>query len=1594
MGAPVLLVHDDIATIAAVRRLLTREGYEVILATSVADALIGFGHHLPVLVVLAPAVEGGRGHGVLEELLQHPAGKKARVLLLGEPIAGFSAPVAPLPLDGTGFMAQVTSLVRAPTEADAWHVVENRSLPVSGRGAPADDATSWHATAPHPVAGDPALANALFGDLTPLHPPDWKPAATTRKERTGQVEAQQREGQTTLLMFSALKLPHQEEAQAKASLDSALGTGKAAAGNGWGGATPTSAPAAAVDGAGAGAPVPGEEAAEALAGTQPLPGSNDVEAEVRAETERLAQLEIEAALAREQAELSPQMGRLAWTEASVSPKVVPRAGAALRLGDEGFFDVDTPEASQDAGLLAEAPFASVAPETPSWMELPPDPEMENTARTAERWTELAPSEPVDAGAAPEESESWTAVGEEGSQWGTEAEQGMNSPEAGVPGAFGPTDRGGAPQTPGEAGKAAWDAAARSEVDSGDGDLSGSGAAAGEADVVPSAWDVLEAELQASGRAREAEEAGLSSDETAVAEGLGEEWDDSEAANTLILGGSADDDDDGVDGAEAGASGASAAESAASPAMAPGSDEDWSSAAPDAGGDLSVANTVASATNVGTDWFDSDIESASAATSAGPAMLEEASGAEAEAEAGWDGSSDAAQPLTLDGGPTDTGVATSALLSQWQVQQEEAERQLAEAHERVRTVRAELEKEAALRREVEQQVVEAREVGDSLRGVLDREAALRIEAEAACEHESSLRLAAEELAEAARLRELALEQERSREVELRLAAEHQVQALHERLAALEEAHSRAETLRLEAEAQRELVHQRDAELEDLREQLATLQAKLDEAQSRAGSEARERATVDAAARAALGRIEEREHDFTELRAQLEALKAEVREQARLRAEAETRASEADAHAREEAETRAEMETRALDAEARAEAQEQARVAAEARAREAAALGDEAQVRSDAEALARSELQVRLEKLEARLREEVKARTSAETRTRAAMQALKEVQVRLEAEVAGRVEAEARAETEAKARRDADSRAQSAQTATSSAEDRANAEILAREAAESRAEAEAEARLAAETRATSEASARAEAEERAASEAKARAEVEERAEKEARLRAEAESRAETEAKQRAEAEARVQQAATEVAARAEVRLKAESQQRAAAEARIEEEAHARNAAESALDTFKRRLEQARQASEALRQELTREREAREAVEKALEALRAEKAQLEAESTEQRLRSERERAELEERGHREAEEAAAQARAALLPLETPPGRPELAVSRSGSVTQDGLAKLVFRLCEARMEMRLELKVMNALRVLWLRDGALVGAVSSAPGESLVDRARADGLIDARQEGELRLVRSATTGALLDALRGRGYLRESESVPLVQRYTEQVFLDALAEPSTLYRLVPEPAPHEVALAAATRPPLHLLAEALRNTLTAESLLAAAGSLRARVFRGDIHLGPEDFGLPPRDLQLLSQVDGAHTLEALLLGAGLPQESALKTLAVARTLGLITLQAASGEDTGELPPELDVRRLESKFEEVQEADYFTVLGLARTAGSEEVKRAYELLAAEFHPLRFAGHPDPALQHRAQQIRSVLSEAAQALGDDRLRAEYARSLLD
>lgn len=343
--------------------------------------------------------------------------------------------------------------------------------------------------------------------------------------------------------------------------------------------------------------------------------------------------------------------------------------------------------------------------------------------------------------------------------------------------------------------------------------------------------------------------------------------------------------------------------------------------------------------------------------------------------------------------------------------------------------------------------------------------------------------------------------------------------------------------------------------------------------------------------------------------------------------------------------------------------------------------------------------------------------------------------------------------------------------------------------------------------------------------------------------------------------------------------------------------------------------------------------------------------------------------------------------------PGRRSLGLPRNGSVGLQQLAHLVATLAEAQADARVELGVRGGTRTLWFKKGALHGAESSFDHESLVDRARRDGLIDARQEAELRLLRTATPREQLEAMKARGYLREIEAIPLLQRATEAVALEAFSEETTQYRLSDDPPSSQVLLVAVPRATLPLLAEALRRSLPADSLLERLGGAEAICVATDHELDLRAVGFADKERKMLSWVDGEASVEDLTLAAGLKQEQAFRTLLVAKLLGIIEVKAP--DKPAPAPSgDLDVRRLEAKYDEVQDADYFTILGLTRGASSEDVQRAARRLAEEFDPIKYTGHPDASLQQRAQVVSSLIDEAARALEDERRRAEYARHLLD
>jgi curved DNA-binding protein CbpA len=68
--------------------------------------------------------------------------------------------------------------------------------------------------------------------------------------------------------------------------------------------------------------------------------------------------------------------------------------------------------------------------------------------------------------------------------------------------------------------------------------------------------------------------------------------------------------------------------------------------------------------------------------------------------------------------------------------------------------------------------------------------------------------------------------------------------------------------------------------------------------------------------------------------------------------------------------------------------------------------------------------------------------------------------------------------------------------------------------------------------------------------------------------------------------------------------------------------------------------------------------------------------------------------------------------------------------------------------------------------------------------------------------------------------------------------------------------------------------------------------------------------------------------------------------------------------------------------------DFYDVLGLAKTASADEIRKAYLKLARERHPDRFR---DPVEKERAQEFFKDLTEAFNTLGNDRTRRAYDAS---
>jgi len=305
-------------------------------------------------------------------------------------------------------------------------------------------------------------------------------------------------------------------------------------------------------------------------------------------------------------------------------------------------------------------------------------------------------------------------------------------------------------------------------------------------------------------------------------------------------------------------------------------------------------------------------------------------------------------------------------------------------------------------------------------------------------------------------------------------------------------------------------------------------------------------------------------------------------------------------------------------------------------------------------------------------------------------------------------------------------------------------------------------------------------------------------------------------------------------------------------------------------------------------------------------------------------------------------------------------------------------------------------------LREGDLVTAVSTSEEESLLAFLGVRG--DLPRDMVQRLAgKFAPFGRHAGAaLVAHGYLRQDHLWPTLRSHAEWVLGRVLqiqsgpvaVEADPPGRLRSEPGVFGGSTGA------EVFVEVLRRVVSPSEAIERLGGPTGRIAQGPNAQLLGECALNPREVELVTEARG-HSLQDLLDSA--PDSDIATVLYAADVLGVIDVlrgvpaKAADAGDGGRaevdaLDGEAIRARVRARLLLVDEGDYFSLLGVPRTATSYEVRRAFLELRKAFEPSRILS-PDVAdLAEDVRKIVSVLEEAYEILRDGARRERYRRAI--
>jgi hypothetical protein len=328
--------------------------------------------------------------------------------------------------------------------------------------------------------------------------------------------------------------------------------------------------------------------------------------------------------------------------------------------------------------------------------------------------------------------------------------------------------------------------------------------------------------------------------------------------------------------------------------------------------------------------------------------------------------------------------------------------------------------------------------------------------------------------------------------------------------------------------------------------------------------------------------------------------------------------------------------------------------------------------------------------------------------------------------------------------------------------------------------------------------------------------------------------------------------------------------------------------------------------------------------------------------------------------------------------------------------------RVVRARYTGALAFEDATDIRRVVFRDGDFVTAASGADGESLV--------AFLTQRGDLPSDVAARIGRKLPqfgrhagaALIAQGHLRQDDLWPVLRAHAEWlvgriVLMQSGAvglEADVPVRMQAEPAVFGGATGA------EVLVEIVRRAVSPEEALQRLGGPSTALQKGQSPALLGECAIVDSEAEVVRSISD-EAVSDILRRVGHKDFVAVLYVLVE----LSVLAVASGErraareakpKSAGKPDHLDHAALRARILArkalSEEGDYFALLGVARSATSYDIRRAYTALKDEYDPSRILTSETVDLRDEVELILEVLAEAFEILEDDLRRDRYRRAL--